>query len=480
MKVAKNKEQSIVSNYLYNVAYEIFVLILPFITATYTSRIFGPDGIGIYSYSNTIASYAILIGSLGISTYGQRECSRFRNNKEILSKTFWELVFLKAISCSICLLIYLLPSFLSQQYGIYLQAFTILIIANIFDISWFFRGIESFKWVSIWQIISKIISIICLFTFIKAKTDLLLYIILISSSTFIGNIFMWITLKKYVCLFPIHKLKPLSHLKNTFIYFVPTISTSVYTQLDKLMIGWITNNDFQNGYYEQATKIISMCKTLILTINIVVSSRISYLYQLKRFDEIKKRIINTTSYIMLLSIPMVIGLIAVSKDFVPLFFGDGYDEVVYLIYILAPILFVVGISNVLGTCYFTPSGQRGKSNKIVVAGAALNFILNLIFIQFFEARGAAFASLIAETFILIFYLIMCRNILPLLEIIKMMWKKIIAAIIMIIFIMFIRNQIENLMVSLILQVVSGAIIYFAVLLLLKDNTIFNLLRRFFN
>lgn len=469
------KQPSILKNYIYNIIYEVLILILPFITATYTSRIFEPDGIGIYSYSNTIASYALLLGSLGINVYGQREIARLRDDINSVSVTFWELFILKSFTMLISLTLYIFLVFFSGKYSIYLQALSILIIAGIFDISWFYRGIENFKWVTLWQIIVKIVSIICLFTFIKEKSDLVLYIILLSLSTLLGNLSMWLKIKKNTTLISYKKLKPMKHLKNTFVYFIPSIATSVYTQLDKLMIGWITKDDFENGYYEQAIKMVTMCKTLVLSINTVMSSRMSYLFENKKYEEIKERISTTINYILVLSVPITIGICSIASDFVPVFFGEGYDKVIILLYILSPIIFVVGISNALGACYFTPSGQRARSNKVIILGAFVNALLNLFLICPLKSIGASIASIIAEAVIAIIYLYMGKEYISLKNLAIMIWKKIFASMVMLVVIIIIKYFTETTVVSLFIEIVAGASVYFIILLILKDKIIMNML-----
>lgn len=473
----EKKQPNLIINYIYNVVYELFIIIIPFITATYTSRVFQADGIGIYSFTSNCASYAVLIGSLGTAAYGQREIARHRNNPDLKTKTFYELFILRIITTSICLAFYLIPSFLSSRYGVYLQALTITIIAGMFDISWFYRGIEHFKVVTLFQILVKTLSIICLFLFIKQKGDLIWYLVLISLSTLLGNLLMWCTLFKHIKKVKISELKPLPHLKKTFVYFIPAVATSIYTQLDKLMIGWITKDDCENGYYEQTTKIIAMLKGLVLTINIVMSSRMSFLFEYKKFEEMKKRLVRTCDFIMLLAIPAVVGLVCISDSFVPIFFGNGYDKVVILLYIMSPILIVVGLSNVLGACYFTPSGQRSRSNKVIVLGALINVVLNIPLILAFKSIGACIASVIAETFIATCYLFMGKEWLKFKSVTNICWKKIIASIFMICVVIGIKSHLSNSIASLLLEVFFGAITYGIIEVVLGDNVVRDIIKR---
>ena len=67
---------------MYNLIYQILIIVLPLITTPYISRVLGAENIGIYSYTISVATYFILFGSLGIATYGQREIAYIQDDKK--------------------------------------------------------------------------------------------------------------------------------------------------------------------------------------------------------------------------------------------------------------------------------------------------------------------------------------------------------------------------------------------------------------
>ena len=182
------------------------------------------------------------------------------------------------------------------------------------------------------------------------------------------------------------------------------------------MIGLITRDMEQNGYYEQASRIIHILMAVITSLNVVVGVRTSYLFARNRKREVRQHLYDTFRFTYLLSFPMAAGLLACAPHFVPWFFGVGYDAVTPLLQALTPLLFIIGTSNVLGTLYLTPCGQRGRSNRAIVTGAVLNFLLNLILIPFLQAYGAVIASVAAETVITLLYLYYCRRFVRLAQI----------------------------------------------------------------
>lgn len=459
---------SIKKNYIYNTLYEILAIISPLITAPYVSRIFAADGVGIYSYTHSIVSYFTMFAALGVKSYGQREIAQHRDDKAESSKLFWELELMCVSTTLLCLIVWTFLIIFSAEYSVYYAVLTMTVVATAFDISWFWGGYEQYGFIVIRNSLIKIVGIILLFVFVHEKSDLLLYVALIAATGLLGNISMWSYLPKYLVKVNPHTLHIKRHYKETFVYFIPTIATSIYTVLDKAMIGWITKNNYENGYYEQATKILNICKTLVFSINTVMSSRMSFLFNKNSHDEIKIKMKMTMNFILLIAVPITFGLIGVSNRFVPLFFGEGYNKTVQIIYIMAPLLIIIGISNCLGSLYFTPSGQRARSNKAIVTGAVVNLVLNSFMIYFFHSMGAALASVLAETIITIMYLYMSRDYFDIKCILQYGWKRIIAAAAMLVVIVPIGNMVSSALKAIILQVICGATVYAVFLLILCD------------
>ena len=84
-------------------------------------------------------------------------------------------------------------------------------------------------------------------------------------------------------------------------------------------------------------------------------------------------------------------------------FGGEFAAAGALLRCFAPLLFVVGVSNVLGSLYLTPAGFRRRSNYAIVTGAGVNLLLNILLIPRFGGMGAVVASLAAESVISVLY-----------------------------------------------------------------------------
>lgn len=80
------KKATVGRNYLYNLAYQILIILTPLVTTPYISRVLGERGIGAYSCTQSICTYFVLVASLGISMYGQREIAYHQDSREECSR----------------------------------------------------------------------------------------------------------------------------------------------------------------------------------------------------------------------------------------------------------------------------------------------------------------------------------------------------------------------------------------------------------
>ena len=455
-------QPSLKKNIAISTLYQILLIILPIVTAPYIARVLGPDQSGVYDYTTSIMTYFAMFAALGTASYGVREIARVRDDAAMRSKLFWEIELMTVMTSSVCIL--------TPQYKTIYLVLTMGLLSTMFDISWFFAGMEQFKYTVTKNAACKLIGVILMFLFVKKQEDLLLYVIIIISSTMIGNLSMWLYVPRFVEKVDFRTFTFRKHFHETLIYFVPTVATSVYTVLDRTLIGVITNNKAENGCYHYAMQIVNMMKALTFSsLNMVLGSRLSFLFAEKKYDEIKEKIADSTNYILFMGIGICFGMIGVAKRFVPVFLGAGYDRVVTMLILMSPIVIIIGISNCLGSQYYTPAGYRKLSARYIITGAVVNLLLNLVLIPKFWGYGAIVASLIAEGVITILYLKNCNGYLRVSTIIKDSWKKLIAGLIMLIVIKVLDVIISSDIAALFVEVAVGFTVYLTVVTLLRDS-----------
>lgn len=460
---------NIKKNYIYNVIYQLMLMLVPLITTPYVSRTLSVEGIGIYSYANSIISYFLLIAALGTTTFGQREVAYHQNDIYERSKAFWEVVFLRIVTSIFSLIFYFSYLFIVNENRIVFVVLSLNILNNIADIGWFFQGMEEFSKITKTNIIFKVINVIFIFVFIQEPSDLTLYVFGMCIFTLLNSIFLWIYIPKYiVCVKNIH---PLKNIKESIELFLPTVAFQVYAVLDKSMIGWASDTSVDNGCYEQAEKIVLMAKTVLTSMSTVLLPRMANVFKEKKYEEARKYISKTCGFDWLLGMPMMMGLIAVSDYLVPVFLGPGYERAIIILRILSPIIVITSISGVIGYQYLIAAGKQNVYTKIVFVTAGINFIFNVIFIPRYLAVGAAIGSILAECInitVLIIYMISTKM-LKIYDIFCSSIKPVFASVIMFALLMLLKTKMIINELSLFVLVLTGILIYIMLMVIFKDQ-----------
>lgn len=351
--------KSVKKNYLYNLIYQILILILPIITTPYLSRALGAENLGIYSYTVTIVTYFTLFGSLGINLYGQREIAYVRDDKKKRKKIFTEVAVFRLITMFIALLVFAFTFVNGNEYEQYYRILIIYLIASAVDISWFFQGLEEFKKTVARNVIVRILSVCAIFIFVKDEGDLSKYLVIYSLADLLGNLSMWLYLPKYLKGVKVKHINLKRHLVPIALLFIPQIAAKIYSIMDKTMIGNMIEDKAILGNYEEAYKVINVIFTVVSSLGIVMVPRIANIYASGDKEKLRFYISRSFKFMFLLAFPMTFGLIAVSKEFIPIFLGEGYLDAPSITNILAPT--IIGMrNNKCNRCTVLTSNKKTK------------------------------------------------------------------------------------------------------------------------
>ncbi len=460
----------LIKNYLYNIGYQIFALIIPLITVPYISRILGSEGIGINAFTNSIISYFVLFGSIGINLYGNRTIAYVRDDKKQLSQNFWEIAFLRIIIISFSYIIFLvILSFIKKYQELYFyQSF--LIVAAGLDISWFFMGIEDFKKTVLRNILVKLVSLAAIFMLVKNKNDLGIYILISGMSTLLGNLTLWSYLKRVIFKPNWKNLSIFKHLLPALTLFVPQIATQIYLILNKTMLGIMT--DVQNvGYYENSDKLIKMVLAISTASGAVMLPRVANTFSTGNKDKVKSYVNKSFDFVSAISIPLSLGLSAIAPKFSTWFFGDEFITTGKLIPILSLVIIFIGWTTVMGTQYLLPTNQIKYFTFSVTVGACVNLLLNIPLIYFYGVFGAVLATVLSEISVTLIQVYFVGKTIERRLLFKEIWKYIAAGIIMFTFVRLANNYMSQSILAFTIQVCIGIITYSVVTIILKAKII---------
>ncbi len=402
------ENKSIKKNFLYNLVLRIMNVIFPLVTFPYVARVLSPEGIGRVDFTLAFIQYFILIAQVGIPMYGIKECSKYRDNKELLSKKVQEILIINFTMMVFSYIILLF--FMSTQNYLYNYRTLIFISSlNIFGasigIEWFFQSIEEYRYITIRSILVKIISIICIFLFVKNTEDVFLYLIITVLSSFLSYIYNFVYANKHINLFRIYEEYDIkSHIKPILTLFMMSIAVSIYINLDKVMLGVLVGDRYV-GLYSAANKMIRVVLSVVTALGTVLLPRISYYIEHGKNEKINNIITKSLNFILMITIPAVIGIIILAKPIIILFAGEQYLQAVKTIQILSALIPIIGLSNLVGIQILLSYNLERITLIATMTGATINIILNYILIPKYFHNGAATSSIIAELIVTIIVLL---------------------------------------------------------------------------
>ena len=470
-------KNSLKKNFSLNLIKILINLFFPLITYPYISRILLPEGIGRVTYVQSINNYFLLLINLGIPLYGIREIAKVRNNKLEKSKVFSEIFFLNIITTILGVIVYLYfynSNIIKNDKEIFL-IFSIVLLFNFLSVDWFFQGIEDYQYITIRTVVIKILSALFLFIFVKKSSDIYIYSVIVVFSLIGSNFFNIVRALKLVDL----KLKRLNikrHLKGILIIFSMSLAISIYTNLDGVMLGSY-GSKYSLGLYSAASKIISLVMGIVTSLGAVLLPRISNYIEEKKEEEIKKILEKTFSFLLFLIIPSIIGIYFTVNEIILLFAGKEYLEATTTLKILSLIILFIGFSNFIGMQILYPRGEEKKVFYSVLAGAIINFSLNLYLIPKYYQNGAAFATCVAEFVVIVVQILLGYKYLKFQKFNCNNFKFLIASFVMGVILYFTQNLNLNLLLKLIVKVGIGSSVYILVLIALREDNIYEFLEK---
>lgn len=460
----------IIKNYLYNAFYQIFVLLVPLVTIPYLARVLGPTGVGINSYTNSIMQYFIVFGSIGVDLYGNRQVAFVRNDPKKLTKTFFEIFFMRLITIVLSYLAFAIFLVINDSYQIYYLAQSVSLIAAAFDISWFFMGLEDFFVTVARNILIKLITLISIFIFVKSYHDLNLYILILSMSMLLGNLIMFPSLKKYLVKIDLHELSMKKHIKPSLVLFLPQVATQVYGVLNKTMLGIMVSVE-ATGYFDQSDKMVKMALAIVTATGTVMLPHVASAFSKGQVEKTKYYLYQSFQFVTAIAIPIIMGLMAVTAKFVTLFFTKSFLPVIPIMLIESVVIMLIAWSNVLGIQYLIPTKQMKTYTISIVIGAVVNILFNIPLILKWGAVGATTSTVLAELAITCYQLFSVRKQI---QYKKLFWdlpKYLIAGGLMFETIFELDRVLPGTWKMLIVEIALGMILYVVLLIIFKVKII---------
>lgn len=449
-------------NYIYNVIYRLSICLLPFFITPYIARVIGAEGVGLYSFSSTVALYFIMFAKLGLDNYGNRSIAACRDNEEERSKTFLAIYIMQIITSVFSILIYIflvVNVFKDNQYIYWIQL--LYVMSALFDVSWFFYGMEKFRITTIRSLISRMLIIVFVYSFVRTEDDLWIYALIMSASFLFEQLQLIPFIYKHVKITPLKKDDIISHIMPNIKLFIPLFALSIYNWMDKIMIGVMVGGTATVAFYTYAENIITLPKGIISALDTVMLPSISNLVANNHLEDAIKKMRNSIAFNIFLSCGFCFGIAGIAPTFVPWFLGKEFSPTIILTIQLAITIIPMSISSVIQVQYLIPFKKENIYIKAVALGALSNLILNLILIPWQGASGAVIATIVAESLVCIYLLINIRDVYPLRQLFKRLIPLIVCGFLEFAVIYLLSRLTINIIFLLFIQLLIGGIVYLA-------------------
>ena len=454
----KSENSSVKTNFIYNTLYQLLTIILPLITTPYISRKLGVEKIGYFSYSYSIAYYFAMFIMLGINNYGNRTIAKVREDKKKLSKNFCEIYMMQLFVSIFVVIIYIIYAiFFSNTLMTWILL--IYIVSAVIDINWFYFGLEKFKLTVTRNSIIKILTTLMIFIFVRKNDDVYKYALITVFGLLSSNLILFGFLKKYINFVKVDFNDVKRHIKPNLLLFIPIVAISLYKMMDKIMIGALSNMN-EVGFYENSEKIVQVPMAIINSLGTVMLPKMSNLVAKNEFTKTKYYLEISILFATFLASSICFGVIGVSNEFVPWYYGEGYEKCIKLFEFLMPSCIFLAVANVIRTQYLIPYNEDKIYIISIVLGAIINLIINSLLIPKFASIGAAIGTLVAEGTVCISQIYFVRKkIVNLKKYLLESIPFIIFGIIMMILLLSLNLNLNNNFLSMLCKIIIGTIIY---------------------
>ena len=407
------KERSVTFNFIMNFILTASSFIFPLITSPYIFRVLLPVGNGKVAFATAVVTYFSMVSMLGIPTYGIRVCAQVRDDKEKLSRTVQEILIINGIMTVLVYIAFgislrIVPQFAEEKSLLWVMSATILL--NVMGVSWLYSALEQYAYITAVSLMFKVIGVILMFLFVHDKQDYLVYGAITVISNVGSSVLNFLRLGKYVTLKPVGNYDLKKHCKPIAVFCAMTVATSIYTNLDIVMLRFISGDE-QTGYYNAAVKIKLIVSSLVTSLGAVLLPRLSYYIEKGMKEEFQRMASKALGFVTMMALPLMAYFMMFANESIRCLSGSAYELAVPSMWIIMPTVIFIGLSNILGMQILIPTGQEKKVLQSVIAGGVVDLILNLLFIPKLGASGAAIGTLAAEFAVVLVQTVMLRDFL---------------------------------------------------------------------
>lgn len=381
----KSKEAtSLLSNFIWLTILQVATYLFPLLTMPYLAKVIGADGFGKIAFAAAIMVWIQTITDWGFNYTATRDTARNRDNilniSHIFSDVLWARSVLALISLVVLLLLIFTVPIFQENRAVILVTF-MMIPGHILFPDWFFQAVEKMRYITIFNVLIKLLFTIAVFIFIKEKDDYIIQPLLISVGYMIcGVISMYLIVKKWGVILYKPSLKRIySTIRNSIDVFINNLAPNLYNSFSVILLG-NCKGDTAVGVYDGANKFYSLGYNVVS-----IFTRVFYPY-LSRKPEKHSMFV---WLMVIISILLSLLIYFLSPWVVKIFLSSDFTDSIMVIRILSVSLVFTTISAIYGTCYLIIHNKEQLLRKITIYCSLCGFLLAWPLVKQFSFIGAA-------------------------------------------------------------------------------------------
>lgn len=466
-------------NMIYNGIYQLLILLLPIITVPYVSSRLGKTALGVNAYVNAVPVFLSVIILFGMNQYGARTIAQA--HRKNLGEKFAQLWLIQLIVGIITILAFIVIVLLALDHKGYFLLEIPFLIGYVLDVSWFFIGLGEIKRVVTRNTIIKLLILASIFIFVHKPSDLWIYL-LINSVTYLANVIFWFDLHRYF-----NVRQAFKHPSWNKKYFwgalnvtLPSIAVQFYVSFDQNIVGKLAGY-VQLAYYQQSQMICRAMLTMIGSVSTVLMPKMAEMLTFRNGDKRVNHMMGTVlDYTLMIGMFFTAAFMVNAKKFVVWFWTKDFAPMAPVLFISAIIIVVVSYGSVYANQYTLSKGFFKRYSFPFYVGAVVSVSLNFLIVPKYKAIGGAVTIVITELLVCFLRIWVVRKELPIWHYFANEWKTILAGILSVIIGLFLPINLGSLFIDLVLQTMILTLVYFSILLLLRENSVINLIQRIRN
>ncbi|MBR8759093.1 flippase [Porphyromonas levii] len=376
--------RALVENFISLSILKALAFVLPLVTLPYLSRVIGVARFGDIAFASSIIVYFMTITDYGFNYTATRDLSKNRTNLEYVRHLFWNVLYTKMVLLTISVVIFAVLveaiPFL-REYRLLLWLTFLTVPSYMLFPEWFFQGIEKMRYITIVNVISKVVFTALIFLLIRQESDYVLHPALNAFGFLVAGVVSQVIILRKYKVYPVRfSWRDVKQtLRSGWDVFLSLIAPNLYTNMSTVFLQTF-HGSTGAGLFSSGRTFVDISDQFAM-----VLSRVFFPFLSRRPD--KHKVYKNISF--MINVAMAITLFLSADLLINIFYTEEFRASANVLRIMAICPLFLYLMNAYGTNYLVVVGEDKLYRKIVMWCSILGLPVAYFFAKEFGYIGAA-------------------------------------------------------------------------------------------